>query len=421
MSSRWTEYRTENGDVLDENFFNNRLKSVDRRVTDLETSLTGLEGQTSGLVRDSIAALNAASAAAQVAFQNSLDAALSDVLAAQADIEDLSNEVNALLGTLGTNFQVDCNAGSKVQIRGSATPGVVPTPANTDVRELYINYADKKLFYENSAGQIETVDLVTTGASILTRILAEANFGSSILAKLLLVDGNGSGLDADTLDGVHASSFAPLSHTHTGYVSKGGDTVDGTFNINANSNDPALKLKQTGAGDVLRVEDEEGDATPFRIANDGTMYCNAVVAANPAATLISLGAAPLASPGLTGVPTAPTAAADTNTTQIATTAYVQGELGDRVITARTVTAAGLATGGGDLSANRTITVTKSSNAQAIAGADDTTAMTPIRTKEAIDNFAPLLNTLKWMGRNLTVSTSAPSGGVDNDIWFERQA
>ena len=37
--------------------------------------------------------------------------------------------------------------------------------------------------------------------------------------------------------------------------------------------------------------------------------------------------APLASPTLTGVPAAPTAAADTNTTQIATTAYVQTELG----------------------------------------------------------------------------------------------
>ena len=36
--------------------------------------------------------------------------------------------------------------------------------------------------------------------------------------------------------------------------------------------------------------------------------------------------APLASPALTGTPTAPTAAASTNTTQIATTAFVQGEL-----------------------------------------------------------------------------------------------
>ena len=38
--------------------------------------------------------------------------------------------------------------------------------------------------------------------------------------------------------------------------------------------------------------------------------------------------APLASPALTGIPTAPTAAANTNTTQVATTAYVQTELTD---------------------------------------------------------------------------------------------
>ena len=40
--------------------------------------------------------------------------------------------------------------------------------------------------------------------------------------------------------------------------------------------------------------------------------------------------APLASPTLTGVPLAPTAAANTNTTQIATTAYVQTELTDLI-------------------------------------------------------------------------------------------
>jgi hypothetical protein len=43
--------------------------------------------------------------------------------------------------------------------------------------------------------------------------------------------------------------------------------------------------------------------------------------------------APLASPALTGVPTAPTAAANTNTTQVATTAYVQTELADLVASA----------------------------------------------------------------------------------------
>ena len=42
------------------------------------------------------------------------------------------------------------------------------------------------------------------------------------------------------------------------------------------------------------------------------------------------GYAPIASPGLTGTPTAPTAAANTNTTQIATTAFVQTELTDLI-------------------------------------------------------------------------------------------
>jgi hypothetical protein len=40
--------------------------------------------------------------------------------------------------------------------------------------------------------------------------------------------------------------------------------------------------------------------------------------------------APLANPALTGVPTAPTAASNTNTTQIATTAYVQNEIAELI-------------------------------------------------------------------------------------------
>ena len=43
---------------------------------------------------------------------------------------------------------------------------------------------------------------------------------------------------------------------------------------------------------------------------------------------VTLDGAPAASPTFTGVPAAPTAAADTNTTQVATTAFVQTELGD---------------------------------------------------------------------------------------------
>lgn len=50
---------------------------------------------------------------------------------------------------------------------------------------------------------------------------------------------------------------------------------------------------------------------------------------------------------------------------------------------RSVTGAGLATGGGALTADQTINVPKASQAQAEAGADDATAMTPLRTAQAI--------------------------------------
>ncbi|PNF52560.1 hypothetical protein C1170_06390 [Stutzerimonas frequens] len=48
--------------------------------------------------------------------------------------------------------------------------------------------------------------------------------------------------------------------------------------------------------------------------------------ANAAAALATLGAAPLNSPGLTGVPTGPTAALGTDNTQLATTAFIQAAL-----------------------------------------------------------------------------------------------
>lgn len=56
----------------------------------------------------------------------------------------------------------------------------------------------------------------------------------------------------------------------------------------------------------------------------------------------------------------------------------------RAAKATTITAAGLATGGGDLSAGRTITVAKASEAEAVAGTEDAKAVTPKGLKAATD-------------------------------------
>lgn len=80
----------------------------------------------------------------------------------------------------------------------------------------------------------------------------------------------------------------------------------------------------------------------------------------------------LASPALTGTPTAPTAATATNNTQIATTAFVKAQ-GNLPLTGGTMTGALVAQN----NANYT-------------------------TKQA---------------RNVILSTAAPSGGGNGDLWF----
>lgn len=60
-----------------------------------------------------------------------------------------------------------------------------------------------------------------------------------------------------------------------------------------------------------------------------------------------------------------------------------GALDGKVSTSRQVSTSGLASGGGDLTANRTIDVPIASQAEAEAGAINDKAMTPLRTKQAI--------------------------------------
>lgn len=77
-------------------------------------------------------------------------------------------------------------------------------------------------------------------------------------------------------------------------------------------------------GDVYQVTNPGIGKTNAEYAYDGTSWVEL-------GTEVDLsGYAPLASPAFTGTPTAPTATKGTDTTQVATTAYVKAELGDYV-------------------------------------------------------------------------------------------
>lgn len=63
-----------------------------------------------------------------------------------------------------------------------------------------------------------------------TKLDASSYTAADILTKLKTVDGAGSGIDADTLDGISSAGFATATHTHTKY-DVGLNNVDNTADI----------------------------------------------------------------------------------------------------------------------------------------------------------------------------------------------
>jgi hypothetical protein len=94
-------------------------------------------------------------------------------------------------------------------VKRTTVAGRVPTTAQLAAGELAVNVTDGKLYLKKSASGVESIVDVTSAA------LTDAQ----IFAKITAQDGPGSGLDADLLDGNHASAFALLSGaTFTGTV-----------------------------------------------------------------------------------------------------------------------------------------------------------------------------------------------------------
>jgi hypothetical protein len=111
------------------------------------------------------------------------------------------------------------------------------------------------------------------------------------------------------------------------------DLIAGELAVNIHQDSPAIYLKDAagtvrkvaGLGSVSTVDatDAVKGIVELATAAETTTGTDATRAVTPAGLKVELDKkANLASPALTGTPTAPTAAAGTNTTQLATTAFV---------------------------------------------------------------------------------------------------
>jgi hypothetical protein len=193
---------------------------------------------------------------------------------------------------------------------------------------------------------------------------ANPTFTGAVILPTTTSIGNVSDTEIGYLDGVTSSvqtqidTKAPIANpTFTGTVGGVTKSMVGLGNVDntADSAKPvstaaqtALDLKANLAGPTFTgtvsgitksmvglgsVDNTADTAKPVSTAQQTALDLKANLASPtftgtvtiPSGASIS-GFAPLASPALTGVPTAPTAAAATNTTQVATTAFVRGEV-----------------------------------------------------------------------------------------------
>lgn len=94
------------------------------------------------------------------------------------------------------------------QVKRSSVAGKVPLVGDLSLGEIAINTTDGKLFIKKNVSGVESIVDVTAGG-------VTAN---DILAQLLTVDGAGSGLDADLLDGQQGSYYLDAANLSAGIL-----------------------------------------------------------------------------------------------------------------------------------------------------------------------------------------------------------
>ena len=219
----------------------------------------------------------------------------------------------AIAGTFTGNLtgnvtgNVSGSSGSTTGNAATVTNGVYTTDTGTVTSTMIAN------------GTIVNADINASAAIDKTKISGTA----VTLADTGTV--TGTMIAADTIVNADVNSAAAIAYSKlalTGTITSS-DIANDTI-VNADINTAAAidwtKLGISSTVSSTEIGYVDGVTSPIQTQIDTKL----------ATTTAASTYAPLASPALTGVPTAPTAAANTNTTQVATTAFVQTELTDLI-------------------------------------------------------------------------------------------
>lgn len=207
---------------------------------------------------------------------------------------EASNPVIKISGTLTSNAVLEIPVASKrnYSIENATTGAFTLTVKHVGLTpSVLVAQGKRNIVMTNGVGAYDAINdfesISLTG--VPTTTTAAANTNTTQVASTAFVLGQAASATPAALGTAsvgNSTRFARENHVHAM------PTLDALANTTITSNT---------TGEILRW--------------NGTSWVNA--------TLAEAGVAPVASPALTGTPTAPTAASGTNTTQVATTAFVQ--------------------------------------------------------------------------------------------------
>lgn len=271
---------------------------VDQNESDADAAIAAVQADVDQNESDADAAIAAVQADVD---QNESDADAA-IAAVQADVD--ANEAAALTARNAIQADVDQN-------EADADAAIAAVQADVDQNEADADAAIALKADIAGPTFTGTPAAPTAGAGTNTTQLATTAFVTAAIAAL--VDGAPGAID--TLNELAAAlgDDANFATTITNSIAAVQADVDQN-EVDGDAADSAL----SGRLDVL-------EADPTTASAVATVQADVDQNEADADAAIAL-KANIASPALTGTPTAPTAAADTNTTQIATTAYVQTEL-----------------------------------------------------------------------------------------------
>ena len=145
-----------------------------------------------------------------------------------------------------------------IKLKRSAVAGRVPTTAQLELGELAINTADGKIYIKQDVSGVESI----------VEFSADPN---DLLTLIKSVDGTGSGLDADLLDGIDSTQFLRSDEDDTfdgNLIITGNLTVSGnTTQVNTETltvEDNIITLNSTTTGtpsENAGIEVERGDSS----------------------------------------------------------------------------------------------------------------------------------------------------------------